>query len=148
LGTSQHRTFGIVTLVEGVANVILSVLLVRPYGIFGDALGTAIPLTCTVVLFLPTHACQKFGVRLGTLLRESYTLPLLLTCPLVIALLVQQQWLKPHHLPQLLLQLLIAWGIYALGFLWIYKKNHAFRIGHAALRGHDFAPSALLQEQV
>src|SRR5439155_4281033 len=45
-GMGKHRTLAIVTLVEGLSNLILSILLVRPYGIIGDAVGTAIPLTC------------------------------------------------------------------------------------------------------
>ena len=50
MGTSQHGTFGRY-IGGGMANVILSVLLIRPYGILGDALGTAIPLTCTDARF-------------------------------------------------------------------------------------------------
>lgn len=148
LGTSQHGTFGVVTWIEGVANVILSVLLVRPYGIFGDALGTAIPLTCTVVLFLPRHVCKKFGISVLAFLTESYTLPLFVTCPMVVTLLLEQRWLKPHQLAPLVLQLLIAWGIYGSGFLWIFKRRKAFQIDQGALRGRELAPSTLLQEQV
>ena len=140
-GTSQHRMIGIVTLAESIANVILSVLLVRPYGIFGDALGTAIPLTCTATMFLPRHACAKFGIRVGTFLREAYMLPVFLTCPLAVTLLLERHWVRPHHLIQLVEEMLLAWGIYAVGFLWIYKSDHAFRIDQGALRGSPPLPT-------
>ena len=52
-GMAKHRTWAWVVLAEGVANLILSIILVRPYGIMGDAIGTAIPLTCSMILFLP-----------------------------------------------------------------------------------------------
>jgi O-antigen/teichoic acid export membrane protein len=135
LGTSQHRVFGIVTLVEGAANVILSVLFIRPYGIFGDALGTAIPLTCTVVLFLPRHACRKFDLSIPTFLREAYALPLLISCPLVLALLLERRWFVPHRALPLALQLLIAWGIYGFCFFWIYRSKRAFQIDQRVLQG-------------
>jgi len=135
LGTSQHRAFGIVTLVEGVVNVILSVLLVRPYGIFGDALGTAIPLTCTVVLFLPRHVCRKFGIEVLTFLKHAYTLPVLITLPLVASLLLERRWFAPHRAWQVVLQLLIGWSVYGLCFLWIYKSNRAFQVEPEALAG-------------
>lgn len=135
MGTSQHGRFGIVTLVEGVANVILSVLLVRPYGVLGDAFGTAIPLMCTVVLFLPHHACRRFGIDVLTFIREAYTLPLLITLPLVLVLLLEQRWFVPHHAAGLCLQMAIAWGIYGACFLWVYKTNQAFRIDHGVFRG-------------
>jgi O-antigen/teichoic acid export membrane protein len=135
MGTSQHGVFGVVALLEGVANVILSVVLIRPWGIFGDALGTAIPLMCTVLVFLPRHICRRFGLNLFAFLRESYTLPLLITLPLVVALLLEHRWFIPHHAVELCLQCAIAWGIYGACFLWIFKSQRAFQIDNAALRG-------------
>ena len=68
-GTSQHKALAYIALIEGLANVIL-VVLVRPFGIVGDAIGTAIPLTCTALMFcrVTCVACSKF--RLGDLLRQ------------------------------------------------------------------------------
>jgi O-antigen/teichoic acid export membrane protein len=134
VGTSQHGTLGAVTLIEGVVNVILSVVLIRPYGIFGDALGTAIPLMFTVVFFIPRHACRRFGIRVPTFLKEAYTLPLLITLPLAVALLLERRWFVSHHVLQLVLQLAIGWSIYGLCFLWIYKSKRAFQIDPVVLR--------------
>jgi O-antigen/teichoic acid export membrane protein len=131
MGTSQHGTFGVVALLEGIANVILSLVLIRPLGIFGDALGTAIPLTCTVLVFLPRHACRRFGIGLLTFLRESYTLPVLISVPFVVTLLLEHRWFVPHHALELILQCSIAWGIYGLCFLRIYKRKQAFHINWA-----------------
>jgi O-antigen/teichoic acid export membrane protein len=65
-GMSKHRTWAYVTLIEGVCNLILSIVLVRYYGIVGDAIGTAIPLTCSMLLFMPLHLCRLLGIRLRT----------------------------------------------------------------------------------
>src|SRR5437899_3345724 len=48
-GMAKHKTLAIVILMEGIANLILSIILVRRFGILGDAVGTAIPLTCTTL---------------------------------------------------------------------------------------------------
>ncbi|HST11272.1 MAG TPA: oligosaccharide flippase family protein [Terriglobales bacterium] len=82
-GMAKHKPLAWVTLMESVANLVLSIVLIRPFGIVGDAFGTAIPLMCTSFLFLPRHMCRLLGVRMGTCLREAYTLPVLLTLPLV-----------------------------------------------------------------
>jgi O-antigen/teichoic acid export membrane protein len=148
LGTSQHGTFGAVTLIEGVVNILLSILLIRPYGIFGDALGTAIPMMCTVVLFLPRHACRKFGISVFTMFREAYTLPVLITLPFLVTLLLERRWFVPHRAMQLGLQLVIAVAVYGLGFLWIYKTNQLLRIDDNALLGSEEILPALLQEQM
>jgi len=148
MGTSQHRMLGIVTLVEGVINVLLSILLVRPYGIFGDALGTAIPLACTSIFFMPLHACRTFGIRLTTFLRHAYSVPLMVICPMVVTLVLEQRWFVPHHFPQLLLQLAIAWGVYGAGFLWMHSKDDVLRVDHLAFTAEEPVSQMLVEKQV
>ena len=78
LGMEQHRVLASVLLLEGGVNVLLSVLLARRFGVIGVAWGTAIPLACTSLLFLPRHLCRVLDIPLGTFLRRTYRLPLLL----------------------------------------------------------------------
>jgi len=146
MGISQHGTFATVSLVEGIVNVILSILLIRPYGIFGDALGTSIPLMCTVVFFLPQHTCSRFGLSVVTFAKEAYTLPLLIVSPMVVTLLMERHWFVPHHVIELGVQGLIAWGVYGACFFWIYKNNWAFQVAQKALRGREMTPSTLPAE--
>jgi O-antigen/teichoic acid export membrane protein len=154
-GMSKHGTWAIVTISEGVANVILSIILVRPYGIIGDALGTAIPMTCSMLFFMPHHVCKKLDVRLRTFVRESYALPFLLCVPLVAVLLLMQRWFVPHNYRQLGLQLLIAGIVYGLGLLWATLTKQALRVSDLALKGSSApagssimvaAPEEILQQ--
>jgi len=131
-GISKHRTWAFVTLAEGICNLILSIILVRPYGIIGDAYGTAIPLACSMILFMPRHLCRQLRIRLGTYLREAFVLPLLVTAPLMLALLWMQRWFIPHSYLQLAAQLLIAGTVYGLGLLWVVWSGRALRVGELA----------------
>jgi O-antigen/teichoic acid export membrane protein len=131
-GIGKHGTWAVVTLMEGICNVALSVILVRPYGIEGDAYGTAIPLACSMILFMPGHLCRRLGIRLGTYLREAYALPFLITAPLAAALLVMQRWFVPHRYWQLVVQLSIAGVVYGLGLLWVVLTKRALRVGELA----------------
>jgi O-antigen/teichoic acid export membrane protein len=131
-GIGKHKTWAFVTLVEGVCNLILSIVLVRPYGIVGDAYGTAIPLACSMILFMPGHLCRQLGIRLRTYLREAYALPLLITAPLVLVVLLMQRWFVPHHYGQLAVQLFIAGVVYGLGLLWVVLTKRALRVGELA----------------
>lgn len=129
-GISKHGTWAIVTLVEGVANLILSIILVRPYGIVGDAFGTAIPLTCSMIFFMPGHVCRRLGISLRHYLREAYVTPILANLPLVAVLLAMKHyWFVPHNYPQLGLQLFLAGAVYGLIMLWVFKTNRALRVG-------------------
>ncbi len=129
LGMGKHKTLAIVTLVEGLSNLLLSILLVRPYGIIGDALGTAIPLTCTMVFFMPRHLCGRLGLRIQTFLWEAYSLPVLLSIPMVVALLLLHYWFVPHTRLLLAVQVLIAGVTYGLCMLWAFLTDKAFHVG-------------------
>jgi O-antigen/teichoic acid export membrane protein len=140
-GMSKHGTWAIVTMIEGVSNLILSIILVRPYGIIGESLGTAIPLACSTLLFMPQHLCKKLDVRLRTFVRESYSLPFLLCVPLAAVLLLMQRWFIPHNYRQLGLQLFIAAIVYGLGLLWVVLTNRALRLSELALKGRSAQPA-------
>ena len=118
-GMARHKTLAWVVLAEGVANLILSILLVRPYGIVGDALGTAIPLTCTCLLFLPQHMCRILEMRVPAFLKQAYTTPLLLCLPMVCFLLPMEHWFAPRTLAHLALHILLASTVYA-GFVYYF----------------------------
>lgn len=132
-GMSKHRTWAWVTLIEGVCNLTLSIILVHlGYGIIGDAWGTAIPLTCSFVLFMPRHLCRLLGIRLRTYLREAFVLPFLITVPLVLVLLLMKKWFIPHTYRQLGVQLAIGGAVYGLGLLWLYATKRVLKTGELA----------------
>jgi len=136
-GMGRHRTWAIVTLLEGIANLILSILLVRPYGIIGDALGTAIPLTCSALFFLPAHLCRQLGVRLREFVRQAYTLPVLLCLPFLAALLLMKRMQVPHTYAQLAIEVAMAGLVYALELGWAFSSKQALKVDFSSLMTED-----------
>jgi len=115
LGMGQHRILAFVLLLEGGVNLLLSLLLVRRLGITGVALGTAIPLACTSLLFLPRHACRVLDMPLGTFLNRAYSLPLLLCLPLAGVLWFAKYEFPAHSYLGLLPQIACGGIIYCAG---------------------------------
>jgi hypothetical protein len=115
---SLHKTLAYVVLMEGVANLILSLTLVRPLGIVGDAIGTAIPLLCTAIFFLPRHMCRQLDIPVRKFLVEAYFYPAVLCIPMILALLLMQRFFYAHHYPQLLLNLIAGGAAYGVGVAW------------------------------
>ena len=142
-GMAKHRTWAWVVLAEGASNLILSVILVRPYGIMGDAIGTAIPLACSMILFLPRHLCRLLGINLRTYLYRAFVFPLALSAPLVAALLLMQRWFVPHRLGPLLIQLLIAGLVYGTGLAWAFWTHRAWDVGQLGANQEDEVTLAL-----
>jgi len=128
-GMSKHRTWAIVTLAEGLINVLLSIVLVRPYGIIGDAVGTALPLSATMIFFLPGHLCRRLQIRLSRYVQEAYALPLAICAPLIVVLLLMKRWFVPHTYLQLAAHVAVAAAVYAVGLSWVFLSQRALRVG-------------------
>lgn len=142
MGMGKHRDFAIVVLMEGIANLILSIVLVRIYGIAGDAMGTAIPMLLTTLWYLPRHMRKQLGVPVRTLIREAYMLPLLLVIPMVATLLLLQRWWYAHNLRQFVVQSLAGSAVYGAGLLWAYRTNRVFHVRELSPTGKVEATEA------
>ena len=144
-GMAKHRTWAWVVLAEGTANLILSVILVRPYGIMGDAIGTAIPLTCSMILFPPRHLCRLLGIKLATYLYRAFVLPLVLCLPMVAVLWLMRRWFIPHRLGPLLIQLVIAGSVYGVGLAWAFGTHRAWDVGQLGANQEDDVTLAMVE---
>jgi len=81
VNSGHHRFLARVLTVEAVANLGLSVLLIRYYGVFGVALGTAIPIVVRSGIVLPVYMSKLTGVSLGSYWREVGARPSLSAIP-------------------------------------------------------------------
>jgi O-antigen/teichoic acid export membrane protein len=64
-GAGQHRLLAGATVAAGMANLLLSLLLVRRYGLIGVALGTLIPLSAVSLLVVFPAACRRIGLSVS-----------------------------------------------------------------------------------
>jgi O-antigen/teichoic acid export membrane protein len=144
-GMAKHRTWAWVVLAEGASNLILSIILVRKYGIMGDAVGTAIPLTCSMIFFLPRHLCRLLAIKLTTYLYRAFVLPLVLCIPMIAALLLMHRWFVPHRLGELSIQLAIAAVVYGLGLAWAFWTHRAWDVGQLGGNQEDDVTLALVE---
>lgn len=142
-GMSLHKSLAYVVLLEGIANLILSIALVRPLGIVGDAIGTGIPLLCTSVFFLPRHLCRHLHIPIRKFLVQAYTYPLLLCIPMAIVMVFMQRSFYAHHYLQLVVNLSAGFAAYGLGMLWFFLTQEPLGIQlRTRLFGKASAPGA------
>ncbi len=128
-GMARHRTLAWITSMEGIANLILSIVLVQRLGVIGDAIGTAVPLTFTAVYFTPRYLAGLLRVKQTTFLREAYTLPLLLCLPQIAVLLAMREWFPVHRLLPLLGEILVSMSVYGGGVFWAVRTGHVYKVG-------------------
>jgi O-antigen/teichoic acid export membrane protein len=127
-GMAKHKTLAVVMLLEGGANLFLSIFLVRRFGILGDAFGTAVPLVCTTLFFLPRHLCRVLKLGIGVYVREAFLLPAMLCAPLVAVLLLMRHWFAAHNYFQLAIQLTVGSAVYGVGLLWAIWTRKAWQV--------------------
>jgi O-antigen/teichoic acid export membrane protein len=147
LGISKHGKWAVVSLIEGAANLILSIFLVKPYGIIGDALGTAIPLLGTYMFFMPFDLCSRLGIKVSTYLRQAYLLPLLLCAPMVAVLLLMQRWFVAHTYRQLAVQLLAGGAVYGACCAWAYVTGKALHVVDLVPLAEQLQPATVASMQ-
>jgi O-antigen/teichoic acid export membrane protein len=107
-GMARHSVLAVVFLLEGVANLVLSIALVRRYGLLGVALGTAIPMAITSLFVLPLYVCRLLGLRLSAYLWDVHGQPLLLSLPLALFLWHVDGWLQPSDYRTLVAELALG----------------------------------------
>jgi O-antigen/teichoic acid export membrane protein len=123
LGMGRHRVLASVLLLEGGVNLLLSVLLARRFGVMGVAWGTAIPLACTSLFFLPRHVCHLLDVPLGAFFKSAYRLPLALAAVQAVALLAISYKFGVHGYVGLLFQVAGLGVVYFAYAGWVLFKS-------------------------
>ena len=73
----RHHLLGWWTLGEGAANLLLSILWARKYGLLGVALGTTVPMLVTGSLIQPLYTVHLLKVPLGRYIRRAFAGPVL-----------------------------------------------------------------------
>ncbi len=77
LGTGRHRLVAFAALGEALANLGLSVVLVRRFGLLGVAVGTAVPVFVANLFVLAPAACRQLEVGIADFVREVAVAPLI-----------------------------------------------------------------------
>ncbi|MDZ7859275.1 MAG: polysaccharide biosynthesis C-terminal domain-containing protein [Candidatus Krumholzibacteriota bacterium] len=62
---SKHKIYSIAIIIEGAANVLLSIILVRKFGILGVAMGTTIPALINNLFIIPAYTSRVINIKLA-----------------------------------------------------------------------------------
>jgi len=149
-GSDLHRFLAFSNLSMAVGNLVLSVLLVRFYGLIGVALGTLIPMVVTAVFLVFPAACRRVGLSVW---RVAWKAVWPAVWPALIMggfLIVRRSSLQDHtSWWNIIGHAMVAAGIYATLFLialdrnerdWYFNKvKEIFRRGSVASAKTDLS---------
>lgn len=104
---SKHKYLAYLNIGEGIGNLVLSIILAKKFGIYGVALGTAIPMFIAKTFFQPLYVCKI--IQLPVL---HYIKPLVISLSVSILICLGYYMLiKPYIIPDYLRLLMIGGGI-------------------------------------
>ena len=116
---SKHRFYALCNVLEGIANLILSLLLVKSFGIVGVALGTFIPMAIIRLIVQPIYVCRvaSFSYRKYFWMMGQSLMVVILS--LVIPLLITVCYIEPNY--SALMQLgLVSFAVYSVS-IWLFE---------------------------
>jgi len=136
-GIARHRPLALISLCTALANLALSIVLVRSMGVTGVALGTLIPTSVASLGFILPYAMRVIGVSGVETLKEIFSPALLPAVPMVIVLYVLRQVIALSSL----LSIMVVAGIGLLVYLIGYFATGASELERQTYRG--FAVSTI-----
>jgi O-antigen/teichoic acid export membrane protein len=95
LGLGKHKIVALFTLAQAIANLILSLVLVKPYGLEGVALGTTIPTVVFTLVAIVIYFKNYLRVSLMEYASRSLPKALLVQLPFVVLLFLIKNYLPP-----------------------------------------------------
>ncbi len=124
-GLGKVKVFAIGSLGAAVLNLVLSLILVKPYGIYGVAWGTTIPLALYTYGVQPIYICHLLKVRYIDYFRQSYLLPIIATIPFVLLVFAIERYIQLDSLPEFGLYIFAATAVYAaISFRYALEPDH------------------------
>lgn len=115
-GSGHHRLLAASNMTMAASNLVLSVLLVRRFGLVGVAIGTLIPLVITSLFVVFPAACRLVKASRLDVFRKSVW-PAAWPAIVMTAFLLMTKTVFPYDLPWLFLQAAIAVTLYGTIFL-------------------------------
>lgn len=131
-GTSRHNIIAYSKIGESVANLALSLALVKSYGIIGVAIGTAIPHLFTVTIIFPYLICRIVKVELATYYLKAYIGPILSAIPFALLCLYARTHINIDSLIVFFLILLVILPTYYLP-AWFISFRKEERVWHISM---------------
>ena len=118
-GISKHKFFSLSNLIEGISNLILSLILVRKFGLIGVAVGTAIPMIIVKLFIQPIYVCRFINLNL----REYYLsalIPVILKSSAILYIfkIIVKRFIIVNYLDIALLVLLTAVFFSVIIYFW------------------------------
>ncbi|MGE0823689.1 MAG: MATE family efflux transporter [Candidatus Binatia bacterium] len=124
-GVNKHRPWALMMAVEAIANIILSIILVRWIGLHGVAWGTVIPSLVTQLVFWPRYVCKIVDLSVLSYLWQAWVRSYVTVIPFAVAVYVVDQRWKATNLLMFMSQMVLLTPVFILTVVCCFPKETA-----------------------
>jgi O-antigen/teichoic acid export membrane protein len=122
-GLGKHKPFALWQSCEAVANLTLSVFLVRKIGINGVAWGTVLPSLVSQMVLWPRYLSKLLDLTVWRYFRECWIRPALASGPFCVACIWSDHFWRATSLVHFILQIAAALPLIPLGIILFFWKE-------------------------
>jgi O-antigen/teichoic acid export membrane protein len=122
-GLEKHKRIALWGIIESVANLSLSVILVRRIGIYGVAWGTTIPSVIMEMVLWPRYICGLLAIPVRTFLWQTWFRTALSVVPFALACAAAERFWPAHNLFVFFLQIAALLPLLPLALVLIFRNE-------------------------
>ena len=122
-GLGKHKPFALWQSCEAVANLTLSIYLVRKIGMYGVAWGTVLPSLVSQIVLWPRYLSKLLGLTVWSYFRECWIRPAFATAPFCFACLWTDHYWGVTSMAHFFLQIAAALPLIPLGIILFFWKD-------------------------
>jgi O-antigen/teichoic acid export membrane protein len=127
LGIGRHKGIVPIVLAEGLCNLVLSITLIRHYGIVGVALGTAIPNLAVHLIFWPLYIRHVYRIGPLKYAFSTWILPGLAALPFAFCTYSVEKWYPASNMALFLFQVVCTLPTIVIPFWFFCLAAHERR---------------------
>lgn len=122
-GLSKHKTVALWTIPEALANLVLSLVLVRRWGVIGVAWGTVLPSLIVHGIIWPRYIARIVDMPLRRYFLQGYLRPAVALIPFTAACILAERWWPARHLAGFFLQMAALLPLAAAGMALVFRRE-------------------------
>jgi O-antigen/teichoic acid export membrane protein len=122
-GLEKHKRVAFWAIGEAVANLTLSIVLVRRMGIYGVAWGTAIPSVIVEIVLWPHYICKLLSISVKNYLWQAWGRTALAVVPFSLGCVVIERFWPVHNLAFFFLQIALLLPLVPLALVLVFRKE-------------------------
>lgn len=107
VGVDKHRALVPIYAAEAACNIVLSIVLIKPFGLLGVALGTAIPNAFVTIFLVPRCLSQAIDIEFKRFVISAWIRPILACVPFAVLTFVLEKVAPATNLLSFFLQVAV-----------------------------------------